>query len=169
MAVRNTIIIFLISGFWHGASWNFIIWGAIHAVGFLPLLLLNRNRINTEHVVAHNRLLPNRIETWQMIKTFVFVTFAWIFFRAETLTLAVNYISRIAQNIIEHPMQLLHPPSGLKALAYIIPMLTGDWVFRRNDRNYPINKWIGLILTVIAFVYLLAAFGKKADFIYFQF
>lgn len=169
MAVRNTIIIFLISGFWHGASWNFIVWGAIHAVGFLPLLLLNRNRINTEHVVAHNRILPNRTETWQMIKTFAFVTFAWIFFRAETLTLAVNYIARIAQNLIEDPMQLLHPPSGLKALVYIIPMLIGDWAFRRNDRNYPINKWIGLILAVIAFVYLLAAFGKKADFIYFQF
>lgn len=168
-AVRNTLIIFLISGFWHGASWNFIVWGAIHAMGFLPLLLLNKNRLNTHEVVANNRMLPNRIEWWQMIKTFSFVTFAWIFFRAKTLPLAVDYIVRIVHDIALHPTQLLQAPSGLKALLFVIPMVLGDWMFRRNDRNYPINKWVGLILALIAMLYLLAAFGKKADFIYFQF
>jgi D-alanyl-lipoteichoic acid acyltransferase DltB (MBOAT superfamily) len=168
-AVRNTLIIFLISGFWHGASWNFIVWGAIHAMGFLPLLLLNKNRLNTHEVVANNRMLPNRIEWWQMIKTFSFVTFAWIFFRAKTLPLAVDYIVRIVHDIALHPAQLLQAPSGLKALLFVIPMVLGDWMFRRNDRNYPINKWVGLILALIAMLYLLAAFGKKADFIYFQF
>jgi len=51
-AVRNTFIIFIVSGFWHGASWNFIVWGFIHACGFLPLLLLNRNRIHVADVVV---------------------------------------------------------------------------------------------------------------------
>lgn len=169
IAIRNTMIIFLISGFWHGASWNFIVWGGIHALGFLPLLLLNRNRLNNENVVANNRSLPNLTEWWQMIKTFTFVTFAWIFFRAETLTEATNYISRIFQDIVQHPSQFLQAPSGVKALLFVIPMLIGDWMFRRNDRNYPINKWIGFLLTAITLIYLLAAYGKKADFIYFQF
>jgi D-alanyl-lipoteichoic acid acyltransferase DltB (MBOAT superfamily) len=70
-AVRNTFIIFLVSGFWHGASWNFIIWGGIHACGFLPLLLTNRNRKNVSDVVAQNKLLPNLKELWQMAITFV--------------------------------------------------------------------------------------------------
>jgi D-alanyl-lipoteichoic acid acyltransferase DltB (MBOAT superfamily) len=169
IAVRNTLLIFLISGFWHGASWNFIVWGAIHAVGFLPLLLRNKNRLNTQEVVANNRILPNGMEWWQMIKTFSFVTFAWIFFRAETLPLALNYIMHIIQDIAQNPAQLLHTPSGLKSVLLVIPMVLGDWIFRRDDRNYPINKWIGLLLALVSLLYLLAAFGKKADFIYFQF
>lgn len=169
IAVRNTLVIFLISGFWHGASWNFIVWGGIHALGFIPLLLLNKNRLNTQEVVANNHNLPNRIECWQILKTFSFVTFAWIFFRAKTLPLAIDYITRIIQDIAQHPSQLLQTPSGLKALLFVIPMVLGDWIFRRDDRNYPINKWIGLILALVSLIYLLAAFGKKADFIYFQF
>lgn len=169
IAVRNTLVIFLISGFWHGASWNFIVWGGIHALGFIPLLLLNKNRLNTQEVVANNHNLPNGIECWQILKTFSFVTFAWIFFRAKTLPLAIDYITRIIQDIAQHPSQLLQTPSGLKALLFVIPMVLGDWIFRRDDRNYPINKWIGLILALVSLLYLLAAFGKKADFIYFQF
>lgn len=168
-AVRNTMIIFLVSGFWHGASWNFIVWGAIHGLAFLPLLLLNKNRINTQNVVAFDRRFPSLLEVWQIARTFIFVTFAWIFFRAKTLTIAVDYITRIFQDIIAHPNQLLHTPSGIKALLFIIPMLIGDWLFRRNERNYNFNKWIGFILTFITLLYLLTAFGKKADFIYFQF
>lgn len=169
IAVRNTLIIFLISGFWHGASWNFIVWGAIHAIGFIPLLLLNKNRLNTQEVVANKHRLPNRVECWQMLKTFSFVTFAWIFFRAKTLPLAIDYITRIIQDIAQHPSQLLQTPSGLKTFLFIIPMILGDWIFRRDDRNYPMNKWIGLLLALVSLLYLLAAFGKKADFIYFQF
>ena len=92
--VRNTFIIFLISGFWHGANWTFIAWGGYHAILFLPLILLEKNRRYT-NAVAENKLLPNLKEVAQMGFTFVLVLFGWILFRAENITHAWNYISEI--------------------------------------------------------------------------
>lgn len=79
MRVRNTFIIFLVSGFWHGANWTFIVWGALNAIYFLPLLLLNRNRNNME-IVAQNSVLPSIRELFQMLFTFGLTVIAWIFF-----------------------------------------------------------------------------------------
>jgi len=70
IAVRNTFIIFLVSGFWHGANWNFIAWGGIHALGFMPLLLLNKNRRHVSYIVAEDRKVPNLREFLQMVYTF---------------------------------------------------------------------------------------------------
>ena len=81
MKVRNTFAIFLVSGFWHGANWTFIIWGALNAIYFLPLLLTNNNRKNLG-VVAEGKLLPSFRELFAMLTTFILTVFAWIFFRA---------------------------------------------------------------------------------------
>ena len=89
-AIRNTFIIFLVSGFWHGANWNFIVWGFIHSLGFIPLLILNQNRNYVSDVVAQDRCLPNVKEVWQMLRTFMFVTFAWIFFRSKNIVTGPN-------------------------------------------------------------------------------
>ena len=80
MKVRNTFAIFLVSGFWHGANWTFIIWGALNAIYFLPLLLTNNNRKNLG-VVAEGKLLPSFRELFAMLITFILTVFAWIFFR----------------------------------------------------------------------------------------
>ncbi|WP_235643908.1 MBOAT family protein [[Flexibacter] sp. ATCC 35208] len=93
-AVRNTFIIFLLSGFWHGANWTFIFWGGLNAIYFLPLLLFNRNRNNIE-IAAKGKLLPSFRELVAILITFAQVTFAWIFFRAESLRYAFNYIKGI--------------------------------------------------------------------------
>ncbi len=89
--VRNTFIIFLVSGFWHGANWTFIAWGAFHAILFLPLILLNQNRKYT-NTVAESRLLPNIKEIFQMGLTFLLVVLGWVFFRAENLHDACVYL-----------------------------------------------------------------------------
>src|SRR6056300_1596923 len=94
MKVRNTFIIFLVSGFWHGANWTFIVWGALNALYFLPLLLLNKNRHHIE-IVAHNKSIPSIKELSFILITFGLTVFAWIFFRAESVTHAVNYIAGI--------------------------------------------------------------------------
>ena len=91
MKVRNTFIIFIVSGFWHGANWTFIFWGALNAVYFLPLLLLNKNRKNTNNI-AENRLFINLRELYQVAVTFILTIFAWIFFRASSITHAFSYI-----------------------------------------------------------------------------
>ncbi len=168
-AVRNTFIIFLVSGFWHGANWTFIAWGFIHACGFLPLLLLDRNRKNVSDVVAQNSALPNLKELWQMVTTFLFVTLAWIFFRAPSIQAAAGYLKTMAMSAIQHPKQLLSVPTGVTAFFYIIPLLVGDWFMRRNEREYPIHWIILALLSIISFIYLLGSYGSDLKFIYFQF
>jgi len=175
-AVRNTFIIFLVSGFWHGASWNFIVWGGIHACGFLTLLLFNRNRQYISDVVAHDRKLPNLKELWQMLSTFAFVTFAWIFFRAHGMGFALSYIKQIGVSLIEHPGQLLILPMGKKVFVYIIPLVLGDWWLRRDERllkmsNYKMINYIILLFLSILILNIFLSYLTKTpnSFIYFQF
>jgi len=165
-AIRNTFIIFLVSGFWHGANWNFIVWGGIHACGFLPLLLLNRNRKHVHEVVAADRKLPNLHELWQMLTTFVFVTFAWIFFRIHSLSDALAYIKRIFTDTIANPRQYLHVPDGVKVFYFIIPLIILDWYFRRDERNL---RKLGWIINILLGVLIWVFFKKESSFIYFQF
>jgi len=94
MKVRNTFIIFIVSGFWHGANWTFIVWGALNAIYFLPLLLTNNNRNNLE-TVAQGKFLPSIREIAFILLTFGLTVFAWIFFRAENIDHAFSYISEI--------------------------------------------------------------------------
>ncbi len=171
-AIRNTFIIFLVSGFWHGASWNFIAWGFIHACGFLPLLLLNRNRKHVTDVVAQNRKLPNLKELWQMISTFAFVTFTWIFFRAKDMGEALNYIERICSSIINNPKQFFSFPGGKMAIIYITPLIMGDWWFRRYERSLRVSKRASItniIYFVVLYLVLMKFERNSSNFIYFQF
>ena len=165
-AVRNTFIIFLVSGFWHGASWNFIVWGFIHACGFLPLLLLKRNRKHLSEVVAQDQLLPNLKELFQMLGTFAFVTFAWIFFRANTLTDATQFLHQLLTNLPQ-----IKAIEGKSILFWGALLLSLDWYLRHNERKLrvPTNR---ILRTGIYFVLALAVLlklGSHQSFIYFQF
>ncbi len=175
-AVRNTFIIFLVSGFWHGANWNFITWGFIHACGFIPLLLLNRNRKHVSNVVAQDRKLPNLKELWQMGTTFVFVTIAWIFFRAHSMNSALDYIKQIGLSTIKQPRQFFHLPQGKHAFLYIAPLLLVDWWLRRDERkmNLHTNQTLRIIFYIVIFTFIIGYIGffqdfTNIDFIYFQF
>ncbi len=174
-AVRNTFIIFLVSGLWHGSSWNFIVWGFIHACGFLPLLLLNKNREHLTGVVAQNRKLPNLVEIWQMITTFTLVTFAWIFFRLTNIHDALSYIKTIFEDLLKHPNQLFHMPRSNSIddfdLILTIPMILSITLFDWWLKNNKINKTPNYITIVMCFLSIFFLFGRsvKTDFIYFQF
>ena len=170
-AIRNTFIIFLVSGFWHGAKWNFIVWGFIHACGFLPLLLLNKNRYHIADVVAQNRRFPNLKELYQMGSTFAFVTLAWVFFRANDIKTALDYIKNIAVSIYQQPSQILYAQGGKLAYLYIIPLVVGDWQLRRNERhlNFVQNRTLRYCLYLVLGVLLFFYWGKKSAFIYFSF
>jgi D-alanyl-lipoteichoic acid acyltransferase DltB (MBOAT superfamily) len=177
-AIRNTFIIFLVSGFWHGASWNFISWGFIHACGFLPLLLLKSNRKHTTDIVAQNRMLPTLLELWQMVATFVFVTFAWVFFRADSMVAAVAYLRRILTDTLQHPTQYFHIPVGLTDFKYVLPLLIGDWWLRRNERSLKMpqfqNPLLSAALRIVIYWSVICALlwnlsSAESSFIYFQF
>ncbi len=92
--IRNTFIIFLVSGFWHGANWTFIVWGFLHALYIMPSIIFNSNR-NNIYIVAAGKKWPNVKEFLAIISTFLLAAFAWIFFRADNLDVAINYIIRI--------------------------------------------------------------------------
>ena len=173
MKVRNTFIIFLVSGFWHGANWTFIAWGGLNALYFLPLLLLKRNRTNLG-VVAEGRKLPSLRELWQMGTTFLLAVLAWVFFRAESLPGAIGYLNGIfSKSIIQIP-DFHGRTFALYTLLVIIIQLIIEWnskskvhaLFGLKDQSYSVR-----ILSYSMLIYLIFAFGQKesSEFIYFQF
>ena len=166
IAVRNTFIVFLVSGFWHGASWNFVVWGGIHACGFLPLLLMDRNRRHVTAIVAEDKRLPNLRELCQIAGTFLFVTVAWIFFRIHDLPTAFNYVKRMFFDGIHHPGQFLRLPDGKFGLIYVIPVLVLDWYFRRDER---VLRRLGWMISIVMGLLIYYFFKHDSSFIYFQF
>ena len=169
MQVRNIFIIFLVSGFWHGANWTFIAWGALHAIYFLPLLLLNRNRTNMA-IVAQNKRLPSLSEFSAMLVTFSLVTFAWIFFRANNIHHAFNYI----QGIFSPSLFLLPQVLPVGILALIAGFIIVEWIGRREQFAIA-NLWFGKnVVLRWAFYYCMVLIilyysGTHQKFIYFQF
>ncbi|ALR32267.1 acyltransferase [Chryseobacterium sp. IHB B 17019] len=168
MKIRNTFIIFLLSGFWHGANWTFIIWGGLNAIYFLPLLVTNKNRHNLE-VVALNRSIPSVKEVINIFLTFLLVCFAWIFFRGESVSQALQYI----KNIFSNTLFSLPNPFPFKILCFIILMIFIEWINRQKFHGLEIsnyNRWVRRIIYLIIIFIILryANFGSK-EFIYFQF
>jgi D-alanyl-lipoteichoic acid acyltransferase DltB (MBOAT superfamily) len=167
--VRNTFLIFLVSGFWHGANWTFVAWGFLHACAFIPLLLTNKNRKHVNEVVAQDKFLPEMRELVQMMTTFVFVTLAWIFFRAESIGDAINYLqSSFTNGLKGQPLQNAWKVPLLSSLLLIV-----DWYLRKDERNLKVPGETFLRYTIylaigVAVIYHLLMAGQST-FIYFQF
>ncbi|MFD0933331.1 MBOAT family O-acyltransferase [Psychroflexus salinarum] len=169
LKVRNIFIIFLVSGFWHGANWTFIIWGGLNAVYFLPLMLTNKNRTYTGDI-AENASLPSLKELKGMFVTFILTVFAWIFFRAENLSHALNFIGRI---FTEHTFSMPSiRPTDLFVLLFVFFLV--EWVGRKNE--FAIEKlvlydfnYLKYPFYIIIFICIFVFQGSKQEFIYFQF
>ena len=172
MKVRNTFIIFIVSGFWHGANWTFIVWGALNAVYFLPLLLTNNNR-NNLGIVAQGKYLPTFKELFQILITFGLTVLAWIFFRANTLEHAIQYISSLFTNPSSY--LALGVYWKYKFLLILISLfLLVEWFGREHEYAIEKNLLQWKKPARYAFYYLLVICifwfgGKEQTFIYFQF
>ena len=165
--VRNTFIIFLVSGLWHGANWTFVVWGAYHALLFLPLILLGKNRRYT-NIVAEGHLLPSFKEFVQMLMTFVFAVFGWIIFRSENISQSFEYISNIFQrDLITVP----HIP-GITSL-FILVMLVTEWLTRTKEHGLSIEcikqHWLRITIYYILIFCIIFYSSESEAFIYFQF
>lgn len=173
MKIRNTFIIFLVSGFWHGANWTFIVWGGLHALYFLPLLVSSSNRQNME-IVAQGRMLPTLREAYGMITTFALVAFAWIFFRAENITHAFKYIGGIFSASLFEKAEFANDGAAARFLLLAFLMLVVEWIARENKHGLETLalkwkrpfRWALYYALVIA---IMAYGGKDQQFIYFQF
>tara|TARA_B100000902_G_scaffold365033_1_gene385634 strand:- start:102410 stop:103858 length:1449 start_codon:yes stop_codon:yes gene_type:complete len=171
--IRNVFIIFLVSGFWHGANWTFIIWGALNAIYFLPIMLMKRNRINTD-IVAKDRLFPSIKELVSIIITFSLTVFAWIFFRSESVNDGFAYLFNIIDSSVFTLPDLITPKlEMIYTLFCIIILLFFEWKNRKKthaleiDHLTKFNRW-GIYLTIILMIITFGTFNHN-EFIYFQF
>ncbi|NPD46738.1 MBOAT family protein [Lentimicrobium sp. S6] len=166
--IRNTFIIFGVSGFWHGANWTFIVWGLLNALYFLPLMLTNKNRKNT-NIVAENSILPSLKELLQILLTFTLTLFAWIFFRSDSVTQAIDIIGSIfSPSILDTPVNI-----GSKFYILIIVFVIIEWIQRRKEFGLDLSnvksrivRWgVYFIISILVFYF----FNYQQSFIYFQF
>lgn len=164
--IRNVFIVFLVSGFWHGANWTFIMWGLIHAMLFLPLFVLD---INRKHVSTTRFQLKN---IPSILLTFFLVTIAWIFFRAANVEIATSIVYNIAQ-VSDISLAVFYKTS--KALLFTMIITIGIFtlmVFEYNavQKNYKevkLKMWSAIAVSIL--IVFMGVFKNPSDFIYFQF
>lgn len=167
VVIRNTFIIFLLSGFWHGANWTFVLWGAYHALLFLPLILTGRNR---KYMDA-----PTWRDLPKMLITFALVVFGWILFRAESISGAWHYICRMCSVSLFSMPYLINAAWYIPVLVSLVVLLAVEWIYGRQGAGQthvpmPANRMLrwGMYLALIAFIYYFGNFSYR-QFIYFQF
>ena len=171
--IRNTFIIFLVSGFWHGANWTFIVWGALNAIYFLPLLLTNKNRTFLGGI-AEDRMLPSAREFIMMLGTFGLTVLAWIFFRAESVGHAFSIIGEIFSSSLFSLPAFDGKKDALITLMFIATFLLIEWNGRKEEyaianlgvtwrRPLRYAMYYGIMFTLVWFQ------GQQQEFIYFQF
>lgn len=169
MKIRNTFIIFLVSGFWHGANWTFLVWGFLNALFIMPSILLNTNRTNLDTVAA-GKYLPSLKELLAMSVTFSLTVFAWIFFRAEDLTHAIGYIAKLFSSSLFVKPEVI----PLLPIVFVIVFMVIEWIGRESayaiaslDAKWPrMLRWTFYYLLVLAMFFYA---GSEQQFIYFQF
>lgn len=168
VSIRNIVIIFLVSGFWHGASWTFIFWGLFHSLLFIPSFLLKTNRKYTASIIGENTKLPSFWEFLQVVTTFLLVTIAWVIFRSDNIIDSFEYIYKMI-------FEINFPSSHKRGILFLFIIIILDWVIRRNERQGIFLTLSSRVLrylfySVIIFILLLMILGNKTnDFIYFQF
>jgi alginate O-acetyltransferase complex protein AlgI len=170
LSIRNVFIIFLVSGFWHGANWTFIAWGGIHALLFIPSFVFASNRKFNQDLVHAGKRLPAFSDFFHIAVTFSLVTLAWIFFRAESLPAAFSFIKGIVTN---HTGKRFHFESAeLLGYALVFPVFFLLSLYRLYVKNklYTPRVAVQFVLSLFLLI-LITLFGQFSEqsFIYFQF
>ncbi|MDB4919459.1 MAG: acyltransferase [Mucilaginibacter sp.] len=171
MRIRNTFIIFIVSGFWHGANWTFIIWGVLNALFIMPSIIFNTNRNNLE-IVAKGKILPSLSELFNIALTFSLTVLAWIFFRSASVGQALQFIGNIfSKDLLKAPQ---NPPKPIMLIILIAFMLI-EWTGREGKyaienmgiRWTPVLRWSFYSFIIVCIGMYMQTTGS--DFIYFQF
>jgi len=165
--VRNTFIIFLVSGLWHGANWTFVAWGTYHALLFLPLILLGKNRRYT-NIVAEGRMLPTVKEFLQMLLTFFLAVIGWIIFRSEN----IGQSFEIIRGIFSPTLFSIPLIPGL-TLLFVLLMLVVEWLNRSKEHGFVVDaikpRWIRWAIYYAVCLCIILFSEQSETFIYFQF
>ena len=168
----NTLVIFLVSGLWHGANWTFVAWGAYHALLFLPLIMLGKNR-KYRNVVAEGRTLPSLRELGQMLLTFLLAVMGWILFRADSIEEAWKYCVHMFSTLFDGAPTLTSTMDAWVVTVSVAVMTIVEWCNRDKEHEFcrqPHNRvlrWAGYI--VLLFMIGAYMVTNEMPFIYFQF
>jgi len=173
LRIRNVLIIFIISGFWHGADWTFIVWGTLHALYFLPLQLSNNNRRYLD-TVADGRSMPRIRELAGIGITFGLTVFAWIFFRAENMAHALSYAGTIFSGSLFSVPDFIGMKRALLVASLVVVFMMIEWHGRHQEYGIALLgltwkrpfRWAFYFLLVVC---LMIFSGQEQEFIYFQF
>ena len=167
-SIRNIFIIFLVSGFWHGANWTFIFWGLYHSILFLPSFIFNTNRKYTTSVIAENTFLPSPKELIQVVVTFILVTVGWVFFRSDTISDSISFLVKINPfDEINHKNPYNNMSSQIYFL-YIILLIVFEYIQIKVKNLSRIQNTL-VITSLILIILFFIPIGSGSDFIYFQF
>ena len=175
----NLFIVFLVSGLWHGANWTFVIWGALHGF-YLVFALFTKNIREKINTLLHF----DRIPLLSVLSTFVLVTFAWIFFRANNLKSASYIIKHIFTGIPDIIHKLLNHQSILEnlglskkdlALSVLLIIFLEAVHYIQSKKNLSLLfvqaplyiRWTAYYAIIFA-ILVLGVFENR-QFIYFQF
>lgn len=182
IAIRNTFIIFLLSGFWHGANWTFVLWGAYHALLFVPLLVMNKNRRYRDTVATitmadgtvKTKWLPSIKEAGQMLLTFALAVVGWIIFRAENIGQVGEIVSTMMSATTLSVPMLISQYYYIPLFLAIIIMLLFEWFTRDRLHGLEITnipyRWIRWSIYLLMLLVLFFAIKTETpQFIYFQF
>ncbi len=169
LKIRNTFIIFLVSGFWHGANWTFIVWGLLNALYIMPSIIFSSNRNNMD-IVARGKLLPSFKEFVAINITFVLTVFAWIFFRAKDISSAFNYVSEIfSETLFTLPHNIPYDIIFLILIFMLIEWINREEKFSLHNFGLLWPKYVRLSFYVLLCLCIYLYSGKEEKFIYFQF
>ena len=174
LKLRNTFIIFLVSGFWHGANWTFVVWGVLNAIYFMPLLLLNRNRTHLGDVAEHS-YFPGLKEALSILITFSLTVFAWIFFRADSLGHAFDYTAGILSTSSLAIPDFRGLQMAIQTLGLIGVFLLVEWTGRKSEHALQLVGQIksqllriSIYFVIVLLIMFMGNFNEN-EFIYFQF
>jgi len=168
MKIRNTFIIFVVSGFWHGANWTYIVWGFINAMYFLPLLLSNSNRNNIEDIQLRFNFDSVKVII-SIFSTFLITCVAWVFFRAKTITDAVSYLKRIVINGDFNFQYLDNERYNYELLLMIGVFVLVEWNNRTKIEPLSGSKSMFKVALALLAIIAFGTFSDYKEFIYFQF
>ena len=164
-SIRNVFIIFVVSGFWHGANWTFIIWGVYHAILFIPSFIIKNNRKFLNSVIAEKTFIPSLKEFLQAATTFLLVTIGWVFFRSDSVSDALVYLNRMVYHFSI-------PNKYRSEIITILLFIIFEFIKKKDERfifpysNKQIINW-GLYSYFLFKVF--SNFNSQAEFIYFRF
>ncbi|CAH8285595.1 D-alanyl-lipoteichoic acid acyltransferase DltB (MBOAT superfamily) [Mariniflexile fucanivorans] len=170
--IISVIITFLIVGLWHGANWTYIVFGLIHGIYFIPVILKGTSVNKASNTMTENKYLPSVVELFKMLVLLVQVMLASVFFRSETVIKAINYLSRIfSKSLISLPSSIINGRNAL-IFMFIAFFITVEWFHKTKSHEFDISGkplYIRWFFYIIIFILLLFA-GRTAEaFIYFQF